>query len=176
MSTASQNATRWLHIRFRTAELSNHGIIIRSNRTRNPPQSFPRAGVARSDKRGGVWRLVRRRAQGKSFAAGKRVQGQITYPGYEHLVFEIEIERMEPERLVSWRWYPGAIDAAVDYSKESTTLVEFELEDAEGGTLLTVRESGFDKLPPERRLEAFRLNNSGWDEQLGNIERNVATP
>ncbi len=83
---------------------------------------------------------------------------------------------MEPERLVSWRWYPGAIDAAVDYSKESTTLVEFELEDAEGGTLLTVRESGFDKLPPERRLEAFRLNNSGWDEQLGNIERNVATP
>src|SRR5262245_7678266 len=65
--------------------------------------------------------------KGKSFAAGARVQGHITYPGYEHLVFDIVIERMEPERLLSWRWHPAAVDTTVDYSNEPTTLVEFEL-------------------------------------------------
>jgi hypothetical protein len=43
------------------------------------------------------------------------------------------------------------------------------------GTLLTVTESGFQKLPPERRAEAFRMNEGGWAEQLQNIERHVAT-
>ena len=44
--------------------------------------------------------------KGKTFAPGQRVTGQITYPGYEHVVFEVWIERMEPERLLSWRWHP----------------------------------------------------------------------
>src|SRR5262245_21943337 len=65
--------------------------------------------------------------KGKVFAAGTRVQGQITYPGYEHLVFDVVIERMEPERLLSWRWHPAAVDPTVDYSPEPTTLVVFEL-------------------------------------------------
>ena len=82
--------------------------------------------------------------KGKSFVAGQRVQGQITYPGYEHLVFDVLIERVEPERVLSWRWHPAAIDLAVDYEKEPTTLVVFELKEVEGGTLLTVVESGFD--------------------------------
>jgi hypothetical protein len=81
---------------------------------------------------------------------------------------------MEPERLFSWRWHPAAVEAGVDYSKEPTTLVEFRLEDAPGGTLLTVVESGFDQLPPERRLGAFRGNSEGWEIQMGNIERHVA--
>jgi uncharacterized protein YndB with AHSA1/START domain len=113
--------------------------------------------------------------KGKTFAPGKRVQGQITYPGYEHVVFDVTIERMEPERLLSWRWRPAAVDPSVDYSKEPTTLVVFELTDAPGGTRLRVVESGFDSLPPERRLEAFRMNSGGWDEQMRNIEKHVAT-
>jgi uncharacterized protein YndB with AHSA1/START domain len=113
--------------------------------------------------------------KGKTFAAGQRVQGQITYPGYEHLVFDVLIVNMEPERLLSFRWHPGAVDPSVDYSKEPTTLVEFELKEVEGGTLLRVVESGFDKIPPSRRLEAFRMNSGGWDEQMKNIERHVAT-
>lgn len=112
--------------------------------------------------------------KGKSFAPGKHVQGNITYPGYEHVMFEVQIERMEPERLLSWRWHPAAVEQGVDYSKEPTTLVEFELEDAAGGTLLSVVESGFDKIPPERRLNAFRMNSGGWDEQMKNIEKHVA--
>lgn len=110
---------------------------------------------------------------GKKFEVGERVHGQITYPGYEHLVFEILIERLEPERLFSFRWHPAAVDPAVDYSAEPTTLVEFELADADNGTLLRVVESGFDKVPPERRLEAFRMNSGGWDEQMKNIARYV---
>jgi len=113
--------------------------------------------------------------KGKTFAAGKRVQGQITYPGYEHVVFDVVIERMEPERLLSWRWHPYPVEP-VDYSKEPTTLVVFELKEVEGGTLLSVVESGFDNVPVSRRLEAFRENSSGWDEQMQNIEKHVATP
>jgi hypothetical protein len=104
------------------------------------------------------------------------VQGQITYPGYEHIVMEVFIERVVPERLLSWRWHPAAIDLSVDYSQEPTTLVVFELEESDGGILLSVVESGFDEIPPARRATVFRLNTSGWDEQMQNIEKHVATP
>jgi uncharacterized protein YndB with AHSA1/START domain len=112
--------------------------------------------------------------EGKTFVAGQRVQGRITYPGYEHLVFDVLIERVEPERVLSWRWHPAAIDPTVDYEKEATTLVVFELKEVQGGTSLTVIESGFDNVPPSRRLEAFRMNSQGWDEQMKNIEKHVA--
>ena len=114
--------------------------------------------------------------KGKTFAAGKRVQGQITYPGYEHVVWDVLIERLEPERLLSWRWHPAAVEPSVDYSKEPTTLVVFELKEVEGGTLLSVAESGFDSIPPARRLDAFRMNSEGWAEQMENIEKHVSTP
>jgi uncharacterized protein YndB with AHSA1/START domain len=124
----------------------------------------------------GDWFGVALKGKTKTFAAGQRVQWQVTYPGYEHLVFDVVIERMEPERLLSWRWHPYPADPSVDYSKEPTTLVIFELEEVEGGTLLTVVESGFDNIPPSRRLEAFRMDSEGWDEQMRNIEKHVATP
>jgi uncharacterized protein YndB with AHSA1/START domain len=112
--------------------------------------------------------------QGKVFTAGQRTQGQITYPGYEYIVFEVWIERVEPERLMAWRWHPAAVEKDVDYSAEPTTLVTFELQDAEGGTLLSVVESGFDNVPPHRRLDAFRMNSEGWDEQMQRIAKHVA--
>jgi uncharacterized protein YndB with AHSA1/START domain len=112
--------------------------------------------------------------KGKTFAAGQRVQGPITYPGYEHLVFDVMIERMEPERLLSLRWHPAAVEPSVDYSKEQSTLVVFELKEVEGGTLLKLVESGFDGIPPARRPEAFRMNSGGWDIQMTNIEKHVS--
>lgn len=114
--------------------------------------------------------------KGKNFAAGERVQGQVTHPGYEHVVFDVWIERVEPEWVFSWRWHPAAVETGVDYSSEPTTLVVFELKDVEGGTLLSVVESGFDQVSPERRLSVFRENNQGWDEQIKNIEKHVAAP
>jgi uncharacterized protein YndB with AHSA1/START domain len=113
---------------------------------------------------------------GDHFTPGARVSGRITHPGYEHIVVEIVVDRVEPERLISWRWHPNAIDPKVDYSKEPMTLVIFELQDAVGGTLLSVVESGFDNIPKERRLAAFRGNSGGWDHQMVNIEKHVTSP
>jgi uncharacterized protein YndB with AHSA1/START domain len=113
--------------------------------------------------------------KGQTFAPGQRVQGPITICGHEHVVFDAVIERMEPETLMSYRWHPYAVDAAIDYSKEERTLVTFTLREAEGGTLLTVTETGFDKVPPGRRLEALRMNSRGWEAQLKNIARHAAS-
>ncbi|AZD93898.1 MULTISPECIES: SRPBCC family protein [Pseudomonas] len=107
---------------------------------------------------------------GQRFVVGQRTRGQITYPGYEHLVWDVLVERLEPEHLFAFSWHPYAVESGVDYSVEPSTLVQFELEDLDGGTLLRVVESGFDGIPPERRLKAFRMNSRGWDEQMNNIE------
>jgi uncharacterized protein YndB with AHSA1/START domain len=107
------------------------------------------------------------------FVVGEVSRGQITYPGYEHLKWEATVQKMEPERLFSFTWHPYAIDPAIDYSKEPTTLVEFHLEPTAAGTLLRVTESGFSKIPKGRRPEAFRMNSEGWTEQLENVARHV---
>jgi len=113
--------------------------------------------------------------QGQVFAPGQRARGPITIAGYEHVMFDVIVERVEPEQLLAFRWHPYAVDAAVDYSKEERTLVTFTLHDAGGGTLLKVVESGFDKVPPGRRMEAFRMNSGGWEGQLRNIERHLTS-
>jgi uncharacterized protein YndB with AHSA1/START domain len=109
-----------------------------------------------------------------AFAEGAALCGQITIPGYDHLTMEVIVERMEPERYISWRWHPYAVDPKVDYSQEPTTLVEFRLEELPDGTALTIVESGFDRIPAGRRDEAFRMNSNGWTGQIKNIERHVA--
>ncbi|RON38070.1 vanillate O-demethylase oxidoreductase VanB [Pseudomonas frederiksbergensis] len=113
--------------------------------------------------------------EGKRFVAGEWTQGQITYPGYEHLLWNVLVERVEPERVFSFRWHPFAVEPGYDYSQEPTTLVLFELEDMDHGTLLKVAESGFDHIPQERRLKAFRMDSRGWDEQMSNIEEFLKT-
>jgi uncharacterized protein YndB with AHSA1/START domain len=107
------------------------------------------------------------------FAEGAVVRGRITNPGYEHVQFELVVERVEPERRFSYRWHPYAVDPAVDYRAEPATLVEFTLEEAGGGTEPAVVESGFDALPAGRRDEAFRMNEGGWSAQVQNIARHV---
>ena len=109
-----------------------------------------------------------------AFAPGARVRGAIIHPGYEHLTWEITIERMEPERLFSWRWHPYAVEPGVDYSDETPTLVVFELQDVPEGTRLTVVESGFDHVPLARRAQAYRMNGEGWTHQVQAIARYVA--
>ena len=104
------------------------------------------------------------------FAEGATVHGVITHPGYEHVCpVEMLIERIEPEQYFSYRWHPYALDPAVDYSAEPTTLVEFILEEVEGDTAVTIVESGFDRIPLARRAEAFRMNDKGWAGQMKNL-------
>ena len=94
---------------------------------------------------------------------------------YAGMPFEITVDRIEPERLFSFRWHPFAIEAGVDYSSEPTTLIVFTLEDAPNGILLTVTESGFDRIPLARRAKAFTANEGGWSAVVKLIEKYLAT-
>lgn len=107
------------------------------------------------------------------FAVGEASTGHMTYPGYEHLRWRATVTRIEEPRVFAFTWHPYAIDPTVDYSGETPTLVEFRLEPIAGGTRLTVTESGFDRLPPERRDLAFRMNERGWGMQIANIQSHV---
>ncbi|MEO7360366.1 MAG: SRPBCC family protein [Gemmatimonadaceae bacterium] len=108
------------------------------------------------------------------FAPGAEISGQITIKNYEHVTMTIWIESMRPESFFSFRWHPNAIEPGFDYSAEPTTLVAFTLAEVEGGTKLTIVESGFDTLPEARRAPAFAGNSSGWVGQLANIRKFVA--
>lgn len=92
---------------------------------------------------------------------------------YEGAAFEIIIETIDPMKLFSFRWHPFAVDPAVDYSAEPTTLVEFALEEVADGVMLTVTESGFDRIPLSRRLRAFTANEGGWSKAVTLIEKYV---
>lgn len=119
------------------------------------------------------------------FVAGGRLTGRIVpttvdpevaahQKPYEGMAFDIWVDRVEPMRRFSFRWHPYAVEAGVDYSKEPTTLVVFELEEVSEGTLLTITESGFDGIPLARRAAAFESNEEGWTMQTKLIEKYVA--
>jgi uncharacterized protein YndB with AHSA1/START domain len=97
-----------------------------------------------------------------------------TQAPYAGKSFDFSIEQIEPMRLLSFRWHPYAVDPSVDYSKEPTTLIVFELEAVEGGTRLTITESGFDGIPIARRARAFEMNDQGWTAQLTLVEKYLA--
>jgi uncharacterized protein YndB with AHSA1/START domain len=111
------------------------------------------------------------------FEAGQPLSGKITpttvdpevaesQKPYEGAAFNITVERIEPMYTFSFRWHPYAVDPETDYSKEPTTLVAFELEEAGDGTRLTITESGFDRIPAERRDDVYKMNQQGWEAQL----------
>jgi uncharacterized protein YndB with AHSA1/START domain len=119
----------------------------------------------------GAWFGVDLRGE---FKEGETLRGKITNKGYTHVTWEATVERMQPEKLFSYRWHPHAIEPNVDYASEPTTLVTFELEDRKEGTLLRVTESGFDQIPIARRAQAFRGNSEGWGIQVTNVEKYLA--
>ena len=119
------------------------------------------------------------------FVAGARVTGRIVptkvddevakmQEPYAGMAFDFTVERIEPMRLFSFRWHPFAIDPKVDYSNEPTTLVVFELEETKGGVELTITESGFDRIPLERRAKAFTANDEGWTKQAELVGKYLA--
>lgn len=105
------------------------------------------------------------------FTPGARSRGHVTEKGWEHVQMDIQIERMEPEHTFTYRWLPFAIDPKRDYSKETRTLVEFTLDEVNGGTKVTVVESGFEGVAADRRAEAFKMHEGGWEGQLKNIQK-----
>ena len=103
------------------------------------------------------------------FAEGATVQGQ-----HSNIRFEMQVQKIQPERYFAYRWHPYPKDPKVDYSAEPTTLVEFMLEETPEGTAVTIVESGFDRVPLARRAEAFRMNEAGWRNQAQNLANYVA--
>lgn len=115
------------------------------------------------------------------FVAGTKVSGHMVPTSVDPAIAEQQkpfegarvvlfIERVEPMDLLSFRWHPSA-EVNVDDPDAPTTLVTFTLQDADGGTLLTVSESGFDKLPPQLRAKAFAENEGGWQAQTELIRK-----
>jgi uncharacterized protein YndB with AHSA1/START domain len=110
----------------------------------------------------------------KPFEVGAKMAGIVNFKDRGEVAFDVVIEAIEPEHRFAYRWHPYAVEANVDYSKEPMTLVEFTLDSVEGGTLLKVVESGFDKIPVSRRTQALEMNTSGWNGQMKNIAKYLA--
>jgi uncharacterized protein YndB with AHSA1/START domain len=100
----------------------------------------------------------------RGMLVGTTVDADVTRMQKKHadIAFDIVVDRIEPERLFSFRWHPHAVEPGVDYSAESMTLVSFTLEEVADGVMLTVVESGFDQIPLARRAKAFTANEQGW--------------
>ena len=83
-----------------------------------------------------------------------------------HGEFEIGIVELDPPRRAVFRWLGGDAGSLEDLP---SNLVEFTIEDQEGGVLLTVRETGFAGLDEDAaaRRARFESNDSGWAEELG---------
>jgi uncharacterized protein YndB with AHSA1/START domain len=107
------------------------------------------------------------------FAPGQTVKGHVNAKGYDHVQMVIDVVKLDPEGYFAYRWTPYATDATRDYSTEPKTLVEFTLEEVDGGTRLTVVETGFDRVAADRRDEAFKMHTGGWEGQLKNIGKYV---
>jgi uncharacterized protein YndB with AHSA1/START domain len=120
-----------------------------------------------------------------AFSEGARLNGKIApttvdanvaemQKPYAGMPFEFVVGRIEPMRRISFRWHPFAVEPDIDYSNEPMTLIVFELEEVPGGTLLSITESGFDRIPLERRAKAFESNEGGWEMQTKLIEKYLA--
>ena len=107
-----------------------------------------------------------------AFQPGARLRMVSTHEGHEGIVFHMTVDEIQPERRFSWRWHPGAVEPAAD-SGEPTTLVEFLLDEVEGGTMVTLIESGFDRISIERRAAAYQDNSKGWDFQMNSLAEYV---
>lgn len=105
------------------------------------------------------------------FAVGEVSKGMFTIDGFTHVPWSSTIKAMEEPGYFAYTWHPYAVDPEVDYSGEPETLVEFWLEETSGTTLVKVRETGFDNLPPHRIADALRANTNGWGFQLENIKK-----
>lgn len=107
------------------------------------------------------------------FRTGARVNMETTYPGYEGQKFWADVVEMEPEHRFAWQWHPGGKAAGPVPPEEKPTTVLFVLEEVEGGTRVTVTESGFDQVSLARRAKALESNTHGWEIQMQNIREYV---
>lgn len=78
----------------------------------------------------------------------------------------VKVEEFEPMSLYAWRWHPGGACDWGEAPDGEATLVTFRLEAVDGGTKVSLLESGFELVPDERRAQVFGMNCQGWDCQM----------
>ena len=161
MTTAAQPAT---------SPMTTSTDRIEKQFTVNAPRSRVWRAVSDSKEFGTWFRM----SFDRPFAEGAALLGRITSKGYEHVTVDLVIQRIDPESYFSYQWHPYAIDPNSDYSKEPMTLVEFTLEEVKDGTAVTIIESGFDRIPLNRRAEAFRMNDNGWTGKSKDLAKHVS--
>ncbi len=78
---------------------------------------------------------------------------------------QMRVERVEEPRVFGFTWHIFGLPD----DDPRRTYVEFTLEPADGGTRLTVVESGFAQLSAEAFHEAFDGNTRGWASELAEL-------
>ena len=86
------------------------------------------------------------------------------------------VERIQPMDRFAFRWYAYPEGPDEDPDGNTMTLVEFHLQDADGGTRLTITESGFERVPAAHRAKAFTDNEGGWAMQVQLIAKYLERP
>jgi uncharacterized protein YndB with AHSA1/START domain len=102
---------------------------------------------------------------------GKEAWMTSQYPGHTGQRFLVRFKEMTPNKRFVWEWHPGAVDPAVDYSREPWTTVTFTLEPVGAGTRLSVAETGFNQISLARRAKVFQDNTQGWTEVIVWIQK-----
>ncbi len=119
------------------------------------------------------------------FVEGQMSRGRITWPGYEHVIWEAKVQRMAPETLFSFNWgHIKSMDKET-YSPDPnapTTLVEFRLEPTKDGTLLCLPNLALTSCPPTRARSSsagtMAAGRSRWrtSKSMSRANRSSARP
>ncbi len=79
--------------------------------------------------------------------------------------FALKVEAAEPFHRLVWSW---ARESGIGFDEGPTTRVEWNLAERDnGGTVLVLRETGFES------LEALEENSGGWDSELGELTQRI---
>lgn len=106
------------------------------------------------------------------FVVGKTTNGKMNYPGHEGVPWTSVTEMMEPLKRLVFRW-PDCPPGEAAGPDTAWLTVEFALQPKDGGTLVTVTETGFAALPAGRHVSMLRDNAEGWEIQIANLKRHV---
>jgi uncharacterized protein YndB with AHSA1/START domain len=99
---------------------------------------------------------------------GKHSMFTFTSENHKTSIF---VEAANPFDYFAYRWVPGSTGLVGDVLKTPNTLVEFMIEEVADGTKVTVKESGFSKLPAEVAEKSFKDNSGGWPYMMGRLEK-----
>lgn len=99
--------------------------------------------------------------------AGVGAHGTMTFDGYGAV--PLRVETIDEPRMVTYRWNNDDATGAppAEFDEATSTVFTFTLEPADGGTQLTVVETGFERTSSP--LENLRSHGEGWGSELDKL-------